>query len=122
MQGSKRGNVKLIEGAGKYGGYRGDVLTVNQAEYVARSMSGGRIGREAITFEGWKDHIIEPLPEGDYAIVAGTISKADIKTWNDRNTNNADTKLSAEKPFKSIKRPLPRVPEKHSSKPKERKR
>ena len=96
-----RNQVK-IEGAGKYGGYYGDVLTVNQAEKVARYMSGGRIGREAITFEGWKDHIIEPLPEGDYAIVAGKIKEAYIKTWNDRNTNNADTKLSAETPFKKV--------------------
>jgi len=29
-----------------------------------------------------------------------------IKTWNDRNTDNADTKLSPETPFKKIK-PLP---------------
>ena len=119
MQGSKRGNVKLIEGAGKYGGYRGDVLTPDQAEDVARYISGGRIGADAITFEGYKDHLLEPLPTGPYAIAAGKISKADIKSWNDRNNNNADTKLSKEKPLGPRK--MPRLPDMYpDNKPKKR--
>jgi hypothetical protein len=83
-----------ITGAGKYGGYRGDILTDSNAEKVARGMSGGRIGRKAITFEGYKDHLIEPLPKGNYAIVAGTIRKADIKSWEDRNVSNRGSKLN----------------------------
>ena len=94
MQGSKRGNVKLIEGAGKYGGYRGDVLTPDQAEDVARYISGGRIGADAITFEGYKDHLLEPLPKGNYAIAAGKIQKADIKSWEDRNRAIQGSKLN----------------------------
>jgi len=86
--------VKRIEGAGKYGGYRGDILSVSQAEKVARGMSGGRIGHNAITFEGYKDHLIEPLPKGDYAMAAGNIRKADVKSWEDRNVKNRKTKLN----------------------------
>lgn len=88
------GNIKRIEGAGKYGGYRGDILSVNQAEKVARGMSGGRIGRKAITFEGWKDHTDEPLPTGPYAVASGKIQEADIKTWEDRDVSNRNTKLN----------------------------
>jgi len=93
-------NIKRIEGAGKYGGYYGDHLTVNQAEKVARGMSGGRIGAGAITFEGWKDHLDEPLPKGDYGISTGTIKPADIKTWEDRNTDNIGSKLNGPKKIK----------------------
>ena len=88
------GNIKRIEGAGKYGGYRGDVLSVNQAEQVTRGMSGGRIGAGAITFEGWKDHLDEPLPKGNYSIRTGNITKADLKSWEDRNRSNNGTKLN----------------------------
>ena len=83
-----------IEGSGKYGGYRGDILTVKTAEEVARAMSGGRVGRNAITFEGYKDHLIEPLPKGNYLIAAGNIHKADLKTWEDRNRANRGSKLN----------------------------
>ena len=83
-----------IEGAGKYGGYRGDVLTPNQAEKVARYISGGRIGADAITFEGYRDHLNEPQPKGNYAIAAGKIRKADIKSWEDRNRANQGSKLN----------------------------
>lgn len=88
------GNIKRIEGAGKYGGFRGDTLSINLAEKVARGMSGGRVGANAITFEGWKDHLDEPLPTGDYSITTGTIKPADIKTWEDRNPSNNNTKLN----------------------------
>ena len=81
-------NVPQIEGAGKYGGYYGDHLTVNQAEQVARSMSGGRIGRNAITFEGWKDH----LPE--YLNNKSVSKKLNLQTWEDRNRANKGTKLN----------------------------
>ena len=83
-----------ITGSGKYGGYRGDIVTASTAEKIARGMSGGRIGAKAITFEGYKDHLIEPLPKGDYAIPAGSIRKADLKTWEDRNRANQNTKLN----------------------------
>jgi len=88
------GNIKRIEGAGKYGGYYGDNMSLNQTEKVTRGMSGGRIGAKAITFEGWKDHLDEPLPTGDYSMSTGTIKPADIKTWEDRNRSNMGTKLS----------------------------
>ena len=43
------------------------------------------------------------------------IVAADVKPWNDRNTNNADTKLSKERPFNNI-RQLPRLPEESDKK------
>ena len=92
-------NTKKITGSGKYGGYRGDILSATQAEKVARAISGGRIGHEAITFEGYKDHLSEPLPTGSYSTPAGKIREADIKSWNDRNISNKNTKLSKEKPL-----------------------
>ena len=79
-------NIKRIEGAGM-GGYRGDILSAKQAEQVARGMSGGRIGAGAITFEGWKDHI-------------ATVKSTDIKTWDDRNTDNIGSKLNGPKKIK----------------------
>jgi len=95
------GNIKRIEGAGKYGGYYGDNMSLNQTEKVTRGMSGGRIGAKAITFEGWKDHLDEPLPTGDYRIATGTIKPTDIKTWEDRNTDNIGSKLNGPKNIKS---------------------
>ena len=92
-------NIKRIEGAGM-GGYRGDILSAKQAEQVARGMSGGRIGAGAITFEGWKDHLDEPLPKGDIGIPTGTIESTDIKTWDDRNTDNIGSKLNGPKKIK----------------------
>ena len=72
------GNIKRIEGAGKYGGYYGDSMSLNQTEQVTRGMSGGRIGAGAITFEGYKDHINLPV-------------------WEDRNTDNIGSKLNGPK-------------------------
>ena len=104
MYGNVRGNVKLITGAGKYGGYRGDILSAAQAEKVARGMSGGRIGAEAITFEGYKDHILTNLKPGvmkqanpktksKLPTPKGRI-KPTIKSWEDRNVSNRGSKLN----------------------------
>lgn len=101
-------NIKRIEGAGKYGGYRGDHMSLNQTEKITRGMSGGRIGAGAITFEGWKDHLDEPLPTGDYYIMSGTIKPADIKTWEDRNTDNIGSKLNGPKVMKNNLKKKPR--------------
>ena len=85
-----RNQVK-IEGAGKYGGYRGDTLSASQAENVARSISGGRIGSKAITFEGWRDHLPEYL---DTKTVLKKLQKPNLQTWEDRNRANKGTKLN----------------------------
>ena len=42
-------------------------------------------------------------------VFTAPIVAADVKPWNDRNTNNADTKLSKEKPLRPRK-PLPAKP------------
>tara|TARA_R100000329_G_scaffold131044_1_gene110248 strand:- start:340 stop:663 length:324 start_codon:yes stop_codon:yes gene_type:complete len=102
-------NQKKIEGAGKYGGYRGDILSANQAEKVARGMSGGRIGAGAITFEGYRDHI--PAGKKPGMLKQKNIKRkskmktpkaqkvqrdmnAKFKTWQDRNVNNRGSKLN----------------------------
>jgi len=95
-------NVKKIEGGGK-GGMEPKQVYEKNLSYISdydvhSSLSQGI---------GYKDMAklfvqIAPKSAGLYA--------ANLKTWNDRNTNNADTKLSAERSFK--KKPLP-----HQKKP-----
>ena len=87
------GNIKHKVGAGM-GGYRGDILSAKQAERVARGLSGGRISNKAITFEGYKDHILKPLRKGFITRTKPVHKRPDLKTWEDRNRENQGTKLN----------------------------
>ena len=54
---AKKKNVKHILGGGFYGGYRGDILRGETSEKVARKMTGGHVGANAVTWSGWADHM-----------------------------------------------------------------
>ena len=103
-----------IEGGGRGGWEPKQVYEKNLSAIsgydVISSLSQG------IDWKGMQDLFVQIAPKS-----AG-LSLVNLKTWNDRNTNNADTKLSKESPFKNITRQLPRVPENNSGKLKERKK
>jgi len=93
-------NQVRIEGGGK-GGWEPKQVYEKNLGYI----SGYDVHSSLSQGIGYKDMAklfvqIAPKSAGLYA--------ANIKTWNDRNTNNADTKLSAERSFK--KKPLPAKP------------
>jgi hypothetical protein len=76
------GNIKHTVGAG-LGGFRGDHHRGLEETY-SREMTKGMIGTDAVTYEGSFDHYnMKPI----------------ILSWEDRNTDNNDTKLNNSKPL-----------------------
>lgn len=113
-------NVPRIEGGGKDGWEPKQVYEKNLSAIsgydVFSSLSQG------IDWKGMQNLFVQIAPKS-----AGLYA-ANLKTWNDRNTNNADTKLSPESPFKKKppgtiqRKPLPAKPLSPQNKRKKRDR
>ena len=85
------GNIKHTVGAG-LGGIRGDSMSLNQTENYARKTTKGLVGAEALTLIGAYDH---GKKFAGYQKRTKPIHKRpDLKTWEDRNRANQNTKLN----------------------------
>ena len=107
-----RNQVK-IEGGGKGGEEPKQVYEKNLSYLSGYNVISGF--HQGVDYKTMQDAFVIVAPR------AAGLSLANLKTWNDRNTNNTDTKLSKEKPIGGMK-PLPRIPNMYSdAKPKKRK-
>lgn len=97
-----RNQVK-IEGGGKGGMEPKQVYEKNLSYLSGYDVHSGL--NQGISFKDMQKIFTLVAPK-----VSGLIS-ANLKTWNDRNKGNAETKLSKEKPLGKVK--MPRLPDRY---------
>ena len=103
-----RNQIK-IEGGGKGGWEPKQVYEKNLSYLSGYNVISGL--SQGIGYKDMQDIFVMVAPR-----VSG-LRYANLKTWNDRNSNNADTKLSKEKPLGPRK--MPRLPDMYpANKPK----
>ena len=95
-----RNQIK-IEGGGKGGWEPKQVYEKNLSYLSGYNVISGF--HQGVDFKTMQDAFVIVAPR------AAGLSLANLKTWNDRNTNNTDSKLSKEKPLRA-KKPLPAKP------------
>ncbi len=100
---AKKKNVKHIMGGGMFSGFGGDIIYQETSERVVRKLTDGHVGANAVTWQGWADHMEGgPAPYTDFNYKIPGTNQHYKEYWGIEDTPSKKKKITRESRIKKF--------------------